>query len=52
MEKYSSEALKKGIAPEKSVDEMTAKEIRAFQDSLDPDLMGFDGQEGMVTEDA
>lgn len=46
--KYSSEALKKGIKPAKDVKDMTPEELKAFRTSVDPDSMGFDGQEGMI----
>ena len=48
MQDYSSEALKKGIKPDKDIKDMTSEEIKTFQDSINPDEMGFDGHEGMV----
>lgn len=34
---------------QKPLDEMTPEELKKFVDSIDPDAMGFDGQE--VPED-
>lgn len=51
MRKYSNEALKRGIKPSKPVEQMTKGEIDAFRNALDPDMMGFDGQEGMMLDE-
>lgn len=50
MKQLSSEAKKKGIYPTKPIEEMTPEELKAFRTSLDPDSMGFDGQEGIDEE--
>lgn len=42
---WSSEAIKKGIFPPKLISEMTQKELADWRNSLDPDMMGFDGEE-------
>ena len=39
---FSSEALKAGLVPP---DNATQQEIDNFRNSIDPDSMGFDGQE-------
>ena len=44
---YSSEAKKAGIVPKKPESEMTEQDWFEFRNSLDPDMMGFDGPEGM-----
>ena len=44
---YSSEAIKMGLFPDKAINEMTDKELFEFRNKLDPDMMGFDGKEGM-----
>ena len=46
-EKFSSEALKLGIEPNKPVEEMTPEEIQEFLSTIKPDKMGFDGKEGV-----
>ena len=38
---YSSEAIKAGLLPDKA----------EFRNKLDPDIMGFDGKEGMEMEE-
>lgn len=44
----SSEAKKTKLQePEKPVEEMTDEELKAFRTSFDPDMMGFDGTEGV-----
>lgn len=48
MKDISSEAKKAGLAgPEKPIGEMTEDELMAFRASFDPDMMGFDGTEGI-----
>lgn len=48
MSEFSSEAKKAGLQePEKPVAEMSGEELKAFRTSFDPDMMGFDGAEGM-----
>ena len=44
---YSSEDIKMGLFPDKAINEMTDKELFEFRNKLDPDIMGFDGKEGM-----
>ena len=39
---FSSEALKAGLIPPENA---TQQEIDNFRNSIDPDSMGFDGQE-------
>lgn len=48
---YSSEATKAGLLPDKAVSEMTEKELFEFRNKFDPDIMGFDGKEGMEMEE-
>lgn len=48
---WSSEAHKKGIILPKPVEDMTPEELKAFRNSLDPDSMGFDGEEAGDNED-
>ncbi len=48
---YSSEIIKVGLFPNKEVNEMTDKELFEFRNKFDPDIMGFDGKEGMEMED-
>ena len=48
---YSSEAIKIGLLSDKAVNEMTDKELFEFRNKFDPDIMGFDGKEGMEMED-
>ena len=48
---YSSEAIKIGLLPDKEVNEMTDKELFEFRNKFDPNIMGFDGKEGMEMED-
>ena len=48
---YLSEAIKIGLLPDKAVNEMTDKELFEFRNKFDPDIMGFDGKEGMEMED-
>lgn len=51
MDNFSSEALKAGIKPSKPVEEMTDEEIKEFLATINPDSMGFDGeQEGANNE--
>lgn len=51
MKDISSEAKKAGLQePEKPVEEMTEEELKAFRTSFDPDMMGFDGEEGVDEE--
>lgn len=52
MKNISSEAKKKGLKPSKPVEEMTPEELKSFRTSVDPDSMGFDGQEGLGDEEA
>lgn len=48
MNDISSEAKKAGLAePKKPVEEMTEEELKAFRTSFTPDMMGFDGTEGI-----
>lgn len=52
MKDISSEAKKAGLQePEKPIDEMTEEELKAFRTSFDPDMMGFDGEEGTDEEE-
>jgi hypothetical protein len=52
MNDISSEAKKAGLAePDKPVDEMTEEELKEFRTSFDPDMMGFDGEEGIDDEE-
>lgn len=52
MSEFSSEAKKAGLhEPQKPVDEMTEEELKAFRTSFDPDMMGFDGYEGVEEDD-
>lgn len=52
MKDISSEAKKAGLQePEKPIDEMTEEELKAFRTSFDPDMMGFDGEEGADDEE-
>jgi len=44
MSNFSSEALKNGIIPE-NIATYSEDELKAFIDTLDPDMMGFDGDE-------
>lgn len=48
---FNSEALKKGIQPNKPVEEMTPEEIKEFLSTINPDDMGFLGREGADDED-
>lgn len=51
MNEFSSEAMKEGLqVPEKPVSEMSEEELKAFRTSVDPDMMGFDGTEGVDEE--
>lgn len=43
---FSSEALKKGLKPQKSIEVMSIDEIKEFKGLLDCNCMGFDGKEG------
>lgn len=45
MPNWSSEAHKRGILPLKPIEEMTDQELSEWRNSLDPDMMGFDGTE-------
>ena len=48
MTDISSEAKKAGLnEPVKNIDEMTEDELMAFRNSFNPDMMGFDGTEGI-----
>ena len=48
MKDISSEAKKAGLnEPVKNIDEMTEDELIAFRNSFNPDMMGFDGTEGI-----
>ena len=48
MTDISSEAKKAGLhEPVKDIDEMTEDELMAFRNSFNPDMMGFDGTEGI-----
>ncbi|MBO5523158.1 MAG: hypothetical protein J5986_05710 [Roseburia sp.] len=48
MSEFSSEAKKLGLQePEKPVSEMTEEELKEFRAAFDPDVMGFDGAEGI-----
>jgi hypothetical protein len=54
MKDISSEAKKAGLnEPVKNIDEMTEDELMTFRNSFNPDMMGFDGTEGIEedTED-
>lgn len=48
MKDISSEAKKAGLnEPVKNIDEMTEDELMTFRNSFNPDMMGFDGTEGI-----
>ena len=48
MTDISSEAKKAGLnEPVKDIDKMTEDELMAFRNSFNPDMMGFDGTEGI-----
>lgn len=48
MQDISSEAKKAGLQePPKVPDAMTEEELKLFRTSFDPDMMGFDGAEGI-----
>jgi hypothetical protein len=48
MTDISSEAKKAGLnEPVKDIDEMTEDELMEFRNSFNPDMMGFDGTEGI-----
>ncbi len=52
MKDISSEAKKAGLRePEKPAGEMDEKELKKFRASFDPDMMGFDGEEGIDEEE-
>lgn len=52
MKDISSEAKKAGLnEPVKNIDEMTEDELMTFRNSFNPDIMGFDGTEG-IEDDA
>ena len=52
MKDISSEAKKAGLnEPVKDIDKMTEDELMAFRNSFNPDMMGFDGTEG-IEDDA
>lgn len=52
MKDISSEAKKAGLnEPVKDIDEMTEDELMTFRNSFNPDMMGFDGTEG-IEDDA
>lgn len=43
-----SEAKKARLnEPEKEIEKMTEEELKKFRTSFDPDMMGFDGEEGI-----
>lgn len=44
---YSNEIVKAELFPNKEVNEMTDKELFEFRNKFDPNIMGFDGKEGM-----
>ena len=44
MREISSEAVREGIIPPEN---MTDEEFQAWRESLAPDMMGFDGDEGV-----
>lgn len=46
MDTFNSEALEKGVKPNKAVEKMTPQEIQEFLSKIDPDMMGFLGREG------
>ncbi len=51
MMNISSEAVKAGLQePYRPVEEMTEEELKEFRTSFDPDMMGFDGAEGVDEE--
>ena len=45
------EKTEAGKTTYKEVNEMTDKELFEFRNKFDPDIMGFDGKEGMEMED-
>ena len=48
MTDISSEAKKAGLnEPVKNIGEMTEDELMTFRNSFNPDMMGFDGTEGI-----
>ena len=49
--KWSSEAHKAGVVLPKAIEDMTAEEIKEFRNSLDADIMGFDGAEVIGEEE-
>lgn len=52
MIEFSSEAKKLGLQePEKAAAEMTEEELKEFRAAFDPDVMGFDGAEGIDEAD-
>ncbi len=52
MVEFSSEAKKAGLqGPQVPVDALTEDELKLFRKSFDPDMMGFDGAEGIDGED-
>ena len=44
MKEISSEAKVKGLVPSEG---MTEEQFQEWRESLDPDIMGFDGAEGV-----
>ena len=49
---FSSEAVKAGLQePYRPVEEMTEEELKEFRTAFDPDMMGFDGAEGVDAEE-
>ena len=51
MMEFSSEAKKAGLQePPVVPDAMTEEELKLFRTSFDPDMMGFDGAEGIDNE--
>ena len=52
MTDISSEAKKAGLnEPVKNIDEMTEDELMTFRNSFNPDMMGFDGTEGIEEDE-
>lgn len=52
MKDISSEAKKAGLnEPVKNIDEMTEDELMTFRNSFNPDMMGFDGTEGIEEDE-
>ena len=52
MKDISSEAKRAGLnEPVKNIDEMTEDELMTFRNSFNPDMMGFDGTEGIEEDE-